>query len=478
MPKLISFSAALCLLASAGQASAKERPNPGRPQLAPARASSVFEPALRCMDDLLSRSSSGAGYYLVAENLDDPSQKMGVTRDLIIAAATRMSQRSKLFKIVTNLQVVPDGATFFRTGGSITAYDENVETKDKGGSLTVGQAFGVGARKRASNSNLTVSLFLYNANLEVVDGTFHSAQLLLQSKGSSRLLSGALGLLGGSLELDMSSTDGPQSGAKALIDLAMIEAVGSLAEVPYANCLALTAVDPANTGESWDAFRRMKPAARTAAIVAEMVRRGLAPPNPSREQLRQAISAFERSQGLAPVGIVRFEVYHALRQAGAKSAPMNRPTIGSAAVKVTPSGSGFHYDQASEHPSTAVGQKLAFEVTVAEPAYVACYYTDADRQVKRVFPNRERPAYRLAAGETLRIPGDQDRFVLKPARSGQGEWFTCLASRENFLPRIAATVPEVGFQPIPGIASALALVQAARKADPSLSTDTLSFWVR
>ncbi|WP_448661511.1 DUF4384 domain-containing protein [Sphingomonas sp. CJ20] len=428
------------------------------------------------MDELLSRSNSvGAGHILVPVPIADPSEKGGFTRDMIIGAATKMSQRSHFFKLILDPARVPKQQGYFQTGGSVTGFEQQIETKDTGGGVSIASAIGGTATNRTGISNLTVSLYLIGPNQELIDGTYHSRTLRLEAKGKSRFLSGFLSFLGGSLSMTTSRSEGPQAGVKALIDLAMIEAVGSLAQVPYATCLARVA-NAETTDARWKSFTRMKAPQQRALVVAELVRRGLAPANPDEVQLKQAITAFEHSQGLAPSGLVRFELYEALMRLEDVVAPMNRPAMGRPAVKVSGVPGPFRYAP-NAIPRVRKGDKLGFQVTVAEPAYVACYYTDAAGKVTRVFPNRFRPSYRLSPGEILRMPGEQDPYVIQPEKSGSGEWFTCFAAREDFVQRIAGAVPDSDFDPLDGFRSAGQLVDAALAADPTLSTDTLTFRV-
>lgn len=459
-------------------AAAQKRPSPGRPSNVPVNAQSAFDPALSCMDELLSRSSSaGSGFYLIPAGIDDPDGKGGFTRDMIIGAATKMSQRSHFFTIAFDPDNLPENRKggFLRTAGSLTGLDQQVSTKDGGGGLSIASVIGANATNRTGISNLTVSFYLLDANQQLIDGTFSSATLTLESKSKARLVSGALSFLGGSLSMSSSETDGLHAGVKALIDLAMIQAVGSFIQVPYAQCLA--AVGSADTRAAlWDEYRKMKPPAQREAIVAAMVRRGLAPANPTPVQLRQAIAAFERSQGLPPSGEIRFELFEKLRQIDTTPAPMNRPATGRPAVHVAGAPGPFRYNT-GDLPRVAATDKLAFQVTVAEPAYVACYYADADGKVTRLFPNPGRPAYRLAPGEVLRMPGDQDPYVIRGQTRGVTEWVTCLAASDDFLPRIAHAVPDAAFTPLDRFDGPDALIRAATGADPNLSVDTLTYIV-
>ncbi|MDG2528916.1 DUF4384 domain-containing protein [Caulobacter endophyticus] len=449
---------------------------PGRPQSSPVRAGSNFDPALRCMDDLLSRTSVGAGIYLVPAPLDDPGGKMGVTRDMIISAASRMSEKSRFFSIATDTRSL-DGAVWFTTLGSVTSLDQQVESSGKGGGASIGNVFSGNVSKRSGASNLTVSLAFTDGKGLVVPGTFHSEQITLRTKGKAGYLGGSIGTVGGSLDFESSVDEGPQAAVRALIDLAMIEAVGALTQTPYADCLAKVAVDPLDREQAFAAFNRLKPAEQRAAVVQGLAQRGLVAATADDAELRLAIATFERAQGLPPSSKPGFEVYYALRQAQAAPAATLAKRVGRGpAVRVSPSGAGFTYDQTSDYPVARVGNKLAFEVTVVEPSYVACYYTDAASTVTRVFPSARRPAYRLAAGEILRIPSDQDGFIIRPAAGDKGEWLTCLAAPDNFLPRIEGFVPDRAMEALP-FKSATALVAAAERADPGLSIDTLTYYV-
>lgn len=457
-----------------------EKPYPGRPQASPVSAATAFDPALRCMDDLLSRTTIGSGYYFVPEKLEDPGGKMGVTRDMILDAANKMSLRSHFFKIVFDpTKGIPPGSIAFKTGGSITSLDEGVENRDKGAGLSVAKVVGATVSRRNNLSNLTVSLYLVDNKELLVPGTFHAEQIVLRTSTKSGLVTGVLSFLNGSLSLNTSDNDGPQAATKALIDLGMIQAVGNLAQVPYASCLAKVTATADVSAQAWDRYRRMTPLQRAAAITAEMVARGLSPANPSSAQLSEAIAVFERSQNMTPSGKVRFELYEALQKLPVANVAANRPAGGKPAVRVAGSGAGFYYNTGRTYPITYYNNKLVFDVTVAEPAYVACYYTDATNTVTRVFPNTRRPSYLLAAGEKLRIPNDQDDFVIKPLVKQKAEWMTCIAGRDDFLSRISSAVPNVGLpEVLPGITSAKDLVKKAEDADSKLSIDTMTYFVQ
>ncbi|MEG3123847.1 DUF4384 domain-containing protein [Sphingomonas sp. GB1N7] len=467
---------AVALVLSPVSAAAQSSPFPGRPQGAPIDAASAFDPALSCMDELLSRSSQPASFVLVPQGIADPTDKGGFTRDMIIDAATKMSRRSHFFRIMINRANVVGKTGFLQTAGSVTAFEQQVQSKDNGGGISIASAVGATVKSQRGISTLTVSLYLTDANEQLVDGTFHSRTMRLETKSKSGFLSSFIQIVGGSLSLTSTESDGVQSGVKALIDLTMIEAVGSFMQLPYATCLARV-LPSDNVASQFRDFKRMKPEGQRAAVLTEMTRRGLAPANPSPEQLQQAIASFQRAQGLAPSGQIGFELYQALINLSAPPAPMNRPAAGKPAVKVSGAPGPFIYPN-GQMPFVRAGDKLAFQATVAEPAYVACYYTDSVGKVIRVFPNQYRSAYRLAAGEILRMPSEQDPYVIRAQTGNTGEWFSCLAGNDDFLPRISDSVPDIAFTPLDRFHSARELVDAALAADQTLSTDTLTFRVQ
>lgn len=473
---ILGLASAISAILATG-AVAADKLAPGRPQNSPIRAGSNFDPALRCMDDLLSRTSVGSGLYLVPVPLEDPGGKMGVTRDMIISAASRMSEKSRFFTIATDSSKLGDGV-WFSTLGSVTSLDQQVESDTKGAGGSIANLVSGNVTKRTSASNLTVSLAFIDPKGLVVNGTFRSEQITLRARGKAGYLGGSIGTVGGSLEFESTVDEGPQAAVRALIDLAMIEAVGALTQTPYADCLAKVAVDPQDRELALAAFGRLKPAEQRAAIVAGLNQRGLVSAAPDDAELRLAIATFERAQGLSPSGKPGFEVYYALRQSQAATPASAAKRVRSGpAVHVAPYGAGFTYAQGGRYPIVWANNKLAFEVTVAEPAYVACYYTDADATVTRVFPSTARPAYRLAPGEILRIPSDQDGFIIRPAKGDSGEWFTCIAAPDDFLRRIAVEVPDRSMEAL-GFKSATELVAAAKRADPALSIDTLTYYVK
>jgi hypothetical protein len=229
-------------------------------------------------------------------------------------------------------------------------------------------------------------------------------------------------------------------------------------------------------------FDHLRPAAQHQAIIDGLAKRGLIGAGASPDDERAAIAAFEAEQGLPPLGAPSFQLYYALRQADAASeaASVDKPRPGrrGVAVRVTSEGGGIDYDPARGYAIAHAENKLTFAVNVAEPAYIACYYIDANNNVARVFPNALRTAYQLAPGEVLRIPSDEDSFQIRAEESAKNktEWFTCMAAREPFLDKIASAIPNVPKQKLP-LASANDLVKTAKNLDPDLSIDTLSYLV-
>jgi peptidoglycan hydrolase-like protein with peptidoglycan-binding domain len=372
-------------------------------------------------------------------------------------------------------------------GGAITAIDKGVESQGKGGGISI-PWISLGHRVQSLDSLLDTTIYFQKINGVVIPLTTQNVSMALRTTSRGGDLSGNVGSVGGFLAVDFARADGQMQAVRALIDLAMIQAVGSWAGVPYQRCLTLRQSDPAAIQTARRTFDKMKPTEQIRQIADALAARGLLvgdyPTDSVSQSLRQAIADFQMQQQLPALGLPTFEVYYALYadRYGAAAAPRN-PIVAmgrssnSLGLRVFPFGPNFVSDP-NGTPFIVTGQRANFSVSAAQSVHVTCFYTDAGRRTTRIFPNPQHPDDRLLAYETLSLPGPSDIYTIEPDRVGGEEFVTCAASTNPITDAQLGSLGrrfEPGMQPLP-VPDANALVQRLRSLGlDQLSIDRLRF---
>lgn len=461
-----------------------------RPKYVPENASTNFEASLRCMDELLSRTQYTRGVPIYARTWDEGGTPIGAqTRDMIIAALARMTEKSRFFSIGVEpspemLASLP--STSLVVGGSVTAFERDVTGKNSGAGITLGP-IGLGFQNVKSGSVMSISLYLQDGKGVVLPSTMQSLSMVLTSRSRSGDVSGDVKIGGGFFQMGFARTDGPLSAVRALIDLGLIQAVGAYAQVPYQRCLTLSQTDPRAIADARKAFDRMKPAQQIALIASALAQRGIYR-GPATQvltpDLREAIAAYQAQSKLSTLGLPTFEVYYSLYGAsyGAPTpAPIpviaGTPDSNPLGIRVAPFGPYF---KAKGDDTFVIGKnyRASFAVTVARTGNVACFYIDAEKHATRIFPNPQRRFATLQPGDTLQLPGANDVFVIASEVEDAIETVTCAASTqpvERFLPAALQVDFAPGAPPLP-VQDVESLVRALRQTGaPDLSINTLRF---
>lgn len=479
---------AACVLA-VPQAAAAQSAVSARPGKLAETSATNFDQSLRCMDDLLSRSRYVNGVKISVGSLSEAVATGAVTRDMMITALARMSEKSRAFRIAADVgpeDIANAARTDIFVGGSVTAWEKDIGEKGPEAGVSVGP-LNLGFRNRKIDSTLSITLFLQDSQGIVIPLTTQSLTMALRQQATGGDVSGSVGLLGGYVAMDFAGGDAPMQALRALIDLSLIQAVGAWAQVPYQRCLAISQTDPEAVRKARQAWTRLPPGQRIGAIAVELQRRGLYA-GPATEtmtpQLRLAISDFQVQAQLPPLGLPNFETWFALRGSsfGTVSAPPMAPVAASETKNVlglnlAPHGPNF-VSTSRDFYLIQTGYRASFAVSTLRDAHVACFYADARQQVTKVFPSDQRPADQLAAGQVLVIPGPNDIFSVVPQVAGRGETMTCVASSAPLAERLPATLrpnlrPGAPSLPFGSSADIIAALRAA--AIPDLSISVLSF---
>jgi hypothetical protein len=430
-----------------------------RPKSVPERASSNFDASLRCMDELLARSNYGAGIPIYARKLEKEEMVGASTRDMIVSALGRMSERSRLFTIRVD-PTAGERKTLAKNalvvGGSITSFDKGVGSNGSGGGVSIGPV-GLGFRNQTLDSIISITVFMQDFDGVVLPLTAQNVSMTLKTKSKGGDLSGNVGLLGGFLEMEFSRADGPMQAVRALVDISLIQSVGAWAGVPYQRCLTLPQSDPGAIQLARKTFDRMKHVAQVQKIIDGLVARGLYSGPVSNgvmtQELRQAIADYQLQQQMPPLGLPTFEVYYSMfgdryGAAGASAVPTikNARSPNVLGLRVAPFGPNFIAADDGT-PLIGTGKRASFTVTAVRPSHVTCFYTDALNRTNRIFPNPQRPGDVLLPNENLILPGPKDIYTIEPEKVGAVEFITCAASSQ---PITTAMLGNLGKDLAPG----------------------------
>lgn len=438
----VAISLAAAMLPPATPVMAQAVSTYSRPKSIPELASSNFDASLRCMDELLARSDYISHVPIFVSPLDKEEVVGAGTREMIISALARMSERSRAFTIRVNPtaeEVRKSTPQALVVNGSISAFDKGVGSSGGGGGLSIGPV-GVGFRKQVLDSVISMTIYLQDREGVVIPMTTQNVSMALKTKSKGGDLSGNVGLLGGFLALDFAKADGPMQAVRALVDITLIQSIGAFAGVPYQRCLTLSQSDPQAVQAARKAFDRMKPAEQLRQIAEGLTVRGLysgpAANGALTQLLRQAISDYQMQQQLPPLGLPSFEVYYALygERYGAPAAPAI-PVVANArqpnplGLRVAPYGPNF-VESDRPLPVIITGYRASFVISAVRDAHVTCFYTDAENRTTRIFPNPNRPSDVLLPRENLILPGPMDIYTIEPEVPGVEEFVTCAASSQ------------------------------------------------
>jgi hypothetical protein len=408
--------ASLAGCATIGHGTAAANPATQRGQAA--AAAPDMSGGLRCMDELL-QDYGTRDLTVIAEDLADPSRKFSSAKDLLIAAVSDISRRSRAIRVV---------AAGAEAGGASSAFQALKPQYVLRGSV-----------RRVDDNTLGVDLTVATTQ----DGT------IVPGVGSRRQLGGA-------------SAD---QTLQALVEGATIELFGRMAKVPYWTCLGQADNDPAVAREIRDWYDAM--VARPKEIIeyfqAQLRLRGAyAGPidgavNP---QFNDAVARYRQALGLSREPKLSkdfMQAYLGARhsEVQARVAPAEPVTTKSVSAATAPATQPMPAAPLALRVGT-VNDARQFErdeiirlsIKPNRDAHVYCFLQDENGQVSRFFPNRFQRDSRVDAGTGLQLPGAM-RFEIRMNGKGRKETVACFATERDVLPALPPALAARDFAPLP-----------------------------
>ena len=469
-----------------------------RPGAMAVTSRSIFDPSLRCLDELIARMQPNKNVPL-ALVVQETNNGLGLgAPSFVLSATARTNDKSRLFNIYprpdASLEANPRLIVLNMT---VAATDNTVQSKGMGGGVSLGP-ISFGYNKRKVDSLVTVAVYLADNKGVFLPGTEQTLTMVLHSESSAPDVSASIGGFGGNIEADFARNDGPAQAVHALVDLAVLQVVAAYANVPAARCLTLYS----EQRQQRRAFDKLK----SNRVVSDIAR-GLAalgyyrgePVSTMSEDLVVAAQTFQSQRGDPPIGKPDFELWAAVQAPPALAAvppptasalpPRRRPPVAdvAAAAPLPPQPIGRQpYVRISPHTMHLVtagtndnafyieqGYRAEFTVTLSAPGHVACFETDSLRRTTQVYPTAASNDRVLRPGDQLFIPGPQDRFSIEMPRLGPS-FMTCVAAAETILlPESIRVDPRMPARPLAATTPRALLAELRSVGNTRLSADTM-----
>jgi len=440
------------------------------PKAKPQRTITNLTRALQCMDELFIRYSI-SDLLVGAQDVIDPTAKARVpTKDMLISALSKMSQRSKAIRFVVLGYDLQDISTFHNLHNSkaftspdffirisTPQFDKGVSSTRVGGGIRIQDYFSMEANKDRMLSIASLDMNLgVTKTLQMIPGLSSSNSIAVVRKGLATDLSGTIKKFGALFQISFDTSEGLNHSLRTLVDLGAIELMGSLTQVPYWECLDIESTSPEVQSRVFDWYQSLSSSELRIFVQSKLDAMGYYQgkvDGKDNAAFHQAVARYKGKAGLIADSDIDFAVYYQLitDRTPIKSAylpmltqrikdPQNHNNDREVRENIVPQNLSLQQYSArpleltlstnrGTEPILRVGELLSIRVLVTTDAYVYCYYQQADGKVLKIFPNRYVPNPRIKADEELFIPGGH--FKLMPEYAKSQEQVMCIASYNN-----------------------------------------------
>ncbi|GAA3965551.1 DUF4384 domain-containing protein [Allohahella marinimesophila] len=478
------------------------------PSVQPHKSITNFASGLRCMDNMMIEYGV-RDISMLVEDLADQTGKINAgTKDMLITAVSDMTRRSRSVKLISfgndsgNLiaflgaagsqapySVVPQ----YDIRGSISQLDSSVVREQIGGSIAADN-WGLGASASTAGSILGVDLsVLRTSDLSVIPGVVSSNAVVLFKSGLGADTDATIKKTGISFDFQVAKNEATVQALRNLIELASIELIGRLVKVPYWQCVDIPDDSPEIVREMEDWYFAMRAHDELDAYVRSLlIARGHYPVDQGdeRQALQIGIERFQSVHGLETKGYIDYATFEALltgsqatddqppasiaapvtEGAGDAEDPVPAADANKAAEPI-----GLELRTLSGRDRFSPGEKISIIASVSRPAYIYCYYADAEGEIQRFFPNRFTPDNFLAADVQLELPGAMP-FDIMANSEGLSESITCFASARTLYHDLPPALLSTDFEALPvesieEVRNGFSLASQGEVADASLAVD-------
>ncbi|CAK0782009.1 conserved hypothetical protein [Gammaproteobacteria bacterium] len=462
-----------------------------QPDKAPVRNVTSFTPALQCMDNLFIKHGRTHPVTVTSVGITDATGKVmagvgGSTRDMLISALAKMSTRSRAIKFLdldksqdevrigraemAGMEDYPD----YNIRGAISGMDQGAVASSTSGGLnytsptstplSILQAApppqysaSIGAGQAGTSAVLSVDMNIVLIKTREVLPAYNSTNQIVISRAQKSVDAGGSFLgFGVNFNMNVDRAQGAHQAVRTLVELGAIETMGKLLTVPYWQCLDIEASNPGALSQAHDWYDTLDEGERTRQIQTALNQAGLFSgefDGRMSDALRNAIGKYQATNGLIASGRIDFDLYNHLLNAnllkGSGSSERRTGEMVAAAAPITMSLSGTKGPSDTPYRQ---GESISLSLNLNRPAYVYCYYQDADKKVSRIFPNRvQSNAY--VSGNTLQVPGERAPFNITMDKAGVTERIGCFAAPTEIGMAMPETFKVADLIPLQGVDS-------------------------
>lgn len=466
-----------------------------RPSSLPVKNLTNFSESLRCMDRLF-LSYGVDGLVLTSAGIPDETGSITAgTKEMLIAAISRMSRKSEAFTFVdydaeqtdvhdlqgllgfTDDFVIPD----YYVRGAITQLDEGVLNSAVSGSIGYRAGiddddeggFGAGAAFDETVSVVSVDLSMgYLSSRQIISGASAQNSIAVVQRTIDGGLAGTISKVGLDFNVVLNKGEGLHQAVRTLVELSTMEVLGRLAEVPYWRCLQLEHTNPEIVAEAREWFGDMDKAERIEFVQHMLAGGGYYTEPASGElddQTKDAIARYQAENDLIADARINFDLYASLINNDYSFDSPPPVSIAEAkastarAVEVEEADLELELEADPEEDGTfTLNSALTLWATPSRDAHVYCYYADANGSVARIFPNRFQPDSHLTGGSPVQVPGDEAGFDIFLDHAGEDEEVACVASSRELALRLPEAMKQQDLTAIP-VASVDDVIDAFRE---------------
>jgi curli biogenesis system outer membrane secretion channel CsgG len=474
--------AAATLTVGCAQTSPERAKAVSQPKTRPTTNLTSFSESLRCMDNLFV-AHGVRDIVITSQGIPDATGEISTgTKDMLISAVSRMSARSNAFIFVdfdqtqydinalqnlvgfTDDFLVPN----YYIRGAITQLDEQVisESMSAGISLPFADAGG--------SMDQVISMVSVDLNMgdlltrQILPWASSNNSIAVRRAGQSADAGGTIQNieLGLNFNVSMNQSEGMHQAIRTLVDLSAVEVLGKLTQVPYWRCLQIDQTSPVVTAQARDWYDKMDDPQRVTffqrALAGNGIYRGPIDGTLSPDT-RDAIGAYQASNGLIADGRVTFDTYASLisgdlalgrmpapDEAAAQYVPSSAavPTPEPQAPPPPPLAMALVTDKGSA-PTYGVGEAIIFAIETNRDAFAYCYYQDALGNIARIFPNRFQPDALVKGGEQTVVPGRSAPFQIVFEKAGAREEIACIAAELEIGVKLPDALKMQDLTPLP-----------------------------
>lgn len=385
----------------------------------------------RCMDTLLLEHGTREISVIVEDPADPGRRTTAVSREMLAAAVSGMTQRSRAIRLVTSNSAQPQ----YALRGSVGTLD--------------------GARPGTTAYGLDLTL-LATQDMSVVPGTATRNKVTLYGSGAEGRAE--VGKFGVSFVVAAGGSDASSQALRALAEVSSVELFGRLARVPYWTCFGIGTDDSGVASEVQDWYDTM--AARPAEIIGYFqaqlrTRRVYDGPvdgavNPP---FKEAVARYREALGLsreAKLSLDFFKAYLAAdhHQLEARLAPAPAMATPVATRIAADAPLALRIAGGDEAHRFTPGEAVQLSIRPSRDAHVYCYLQDENRRVVRFFPNRFQRDSRVQTAAALQLPGAM-RFEIVMKPRGTPQTVACFATERDVLAQLPAGLNPGDFEALP-----------------------------